>query len=242
MKYFGGCDVGSTYTKTVILDENGAIVAANTIKSKINSAQSAKAGLDQAIADAGLKEIFDLTYLIGTGYGRNKVPQADENISEISCHAMGVHVTDPSVRAIIDIGGQDVKGIAVDTDGTVKTFAMNDKCAAGTGRFFESMANAFEMSLEEFSKLSLTAENVILYFFRLMIMKQLVINKFDQLGICIGHIDGKQNRCHCTHGKKHFCKKSDCFFHPDRPFLISLIPFVSHILPLRAHPSAADRS
>ena len=103
----------------------------------------------------------DLTYLIGTGYGRNKVPQADENISEISCHAMGVHVTDPSVRAIIDIGGQDVKGIAVDTDGTVKTFAMNDKCAAGTGRFFESMANAFEMSLEEFSKLSLTAENVI---------------------------------------------------------------------------------
>ncbi len=161
MKYFGGCDVGSTYTKTVILDENGAIVAANTIKSKINSAQSAKAGLDQAIADAGLKEISDLTYLIGTGYGRNKVPQADENISEISCHAMGVHVTDPSVRAIIDIGGQDVKGIAVDTDGTVKTFAMNDKCAAGTGRFFESMANAFEMSLEEFSKLSLTAENVI---------------------------------------------------------------------------------
>ena len=126
MKYFGGCDVGSTYTKTVILDENGAIVAANTIKSKINSAQSAKAGLDQAIADAGLKEISDLTYLIGTGYGRNKVPQADENISEISCHAMGVHVTDPSVRAI-----------------------------------FESMANAFEMSLEEFSKLSLTAENVI---------------------------------------------------------------------------------
>ena len=146
MKYFGGCDVGSTYTKTVILDENGAIAAANTIKSKINSAQSAKAGLDQAIADAGLKEISDLTYLIGTGYGRNKVPQADENISEISCHAMGVHVTDPSVRAIIDIGGQDVKGIAVDTDGTVKTFAMNDKCAAGTGRFFESMANAFEMS------------------------------------------------------------------------------------------------
>ena len=72
MKYFGGCDVGSTYTKTVILDENGAIVAANTIKSKINSAQSAKAGLDQAIADAGLKEISDLTYLIGTGYGRNK--------------------------------------------------------------------------------------------------------------------------------------------------------------------------
>ncbi|MCQ2603326.1 MAG: class I SAM-dependent methyltransferase, partial [Clostridia bacterium] len=70
-------------------------------------------------------------------------------------------MTDPSVKAIIDIGGQDVKGIAVDTDGTVLDFAMNDKCAAGTGRFFESMANAFEMSLEEFSNLSLTAKNVI---------------------------------------------------------------------------------
>ena len=165
MKYFGGCDVGSTYTKTVILDENGAIVAANTIKSKINSAQSAKAGLDQAIADAGLKEISDLTYLIGTGYGRNKVPQADENISEISCHAMGLEQRkDMLYEVLLEVlreDGQDVKGIAVDTDGTVKTFAMNDKCAAGTGRFFESMANAFEMSLEEFSKLSLTAENVI---------------------------------------------------------------------------------
>lgn len=71
---------------------------------------------------------------------------------------MGVHVTNPGVKAIIDIGGQDVKGIAIDTDGTVKNFAMNDKCAAGTGRFFEAMAHAFEMSLPEFSKLSLKAK------------------------------------------------------------------------------------
>ena len=78
---------------------------------------------------AGLKDSKDPSYLIGTGYGRNKVPFADENISEISCHAMGVHVTDPSVKAIIDIGGQDVKGISIDTDGTVKNFAMNDKCS-----------------------------------------------------------------------------------------------------------------
>ena len=112
-------------------------------------------------AKAGLKDSKDLSYLIGTGYGRNKVPFADENISEISCHAMGVHVTDPSVKAIIDIGGQDVKGISIDTDGTVKNFAMNDKCAAGTGRFFEAMARSFELSLPEFSKLSLTAKNVI---------------------------------------------------------------------------------
>ena len=162
MKYFGGCDAGSTYTKCVIIDENGKILAAVTKRSRINPVLSAKDALDEAVSQVdGLNSAEELTYLIGTGYGRNKVPIADENISEISCHAMGVHVTDPSVKAIIDIGGQDVKGIAIDTDGTVLNFAMNDKCAAGTGRFFESMARAFEMSLDEFSNLSLTAKNVI---------------------------------------------------------------------------------
>ena len=130
MKYFGGCDVGSTYTKAVILDENGKMVADTTIRSKINSEQSAIAAMDEVLKKVGLQSSKDLEYLIGTGYGRNKVPFADENISEISCHAMGVHVTDPTVKAIIDIGGQDVKGISIDTDGTVKNFAMNDKCAA----------------------------------------------------------------------------------------------------------------
>ncbi|MEG2815742.1 MAG: acyl-CoA dehydratase activase [Oscillospiraceae bacterium] len=162
MKYYGGCDVGSTYTKCVIIDEKGAIVSSLTIRSKINAGESAAAALEQAVSKVpGLKSPNDLAYLIGTGYGRNKVPQAQENISEISCHAMGVHVTNPTVKAIIDIGGQDVKGIAIDTDGTVQTFAMNDKCAAGTGRFFEAMANAFELSIEDFSNLSLTAKNVI---------------------------------------------------------------------------------
>lgn len=161
MKYFGGCDVGSTYTKAVILDEAGKIVAHTTIRSKIRSQESAESAMAEVLNQAGLQSLTDLTYLIGTGYGRNKVPMAQENISEISCHAMGVHVTNPDVKAIIDIGGQDVKGIAVDTDGTVKNFAMNDKCAAGTGRFFEAMARSFEMSLPEFSELSLTAKNVI---------------------------------------------------------------------------------
>ena len=161
MKYYGGCDVGSTYTKAVILDETGKICADTTIRSKINSETSAKLAMEEVLNKVGLKSSQDLAYLIGTGYGRNKVPFADENISEISCHAMGVHVTDPSVKAIIDIGGQDVKGISIDTDGTVKNFAMNDKCAAGTGRFYEAMARSFEMSLPEFSNLSLTAKNVI---------------------------------------------------------------------------------
>jgi predicted CoA-substrate-specific enzyme activase len=162
MKYFGGCDSGSTYTKCVIIDENGKMMADVTLRSRINSVLSAQDALDQAVAKVPeLKSAQDLAYLVGTGYGRNKVPFADENISEISCHAMGVHVADPSVKAIIDIGGQDVKGIAVDKDGTVLNFAMNDKCAAGTGRFFEAMARAFEMNLDEFSNLSLKAKNII---------------------------------------------------------------------------------
>ena len=162
MRYFGGCDAGSTYTKCVILDEAGRIAASVTSRSRIHPVKSAQAALEKAVSQvADLASVRDLAYLVGTGYGRNKVPFADENISEISCHAMGVHLANPDVHAIIDIGGQEVKGIAIDTDGTVLNFAMNDKCAAGTGRFFESMANAFELSLEEFSKLSLKAKNVI---------------------------------------------------------------------------------
>lgn len=163
MKYFGGCDAGSTYTKCVILDENGKMVANTTLRSKINTVESARIALNKTIAKVdGIEKIEDLTYLVGTGYGRNKVPFAAENISEISCHAMGVHITDPSITSIIDIGGQDVKGIAIDAkDGTVKNFAMNDKCAAGTGRFFEAMARSFEMNLDDFCSLSLKAKNVI---------------------------------------------------------------------------------
>ena len=159
MRYYGGCDSGSTYTKCVIIDENGKMAANVTLRSRINSVLSAEDALKQAVDQVPeLNSPEELAYLVGTGYGRNKVPFADENISEISCHAMGVHVADPKVRAIIDIGGQDVKGISVDQDGTVLNFAMNDKCAAGTGRFFEAMARAFEMDLTEFSRLSLKAK------------------------------------------------------------------------------------
>lgn len=158
MKYYGGCDVGSTYTKAVILDENGKICADTTIRSKINSEVSAKLAMEEVLNKVGLKSSEELGYLIGTGYGRNKVPFADENISEISCHAMGVHVTDPTVKAIIDIGGQDVKGISIDTDGTVKNFAMNDKCAAGTGRFLEIMADRLGISQQQMADLARSGE------------------------------------------------------------------------------------
>ena len=160
MKYYGGCDSGSTYTKCVILDETGKMVADVTLRSRINSVLSAQAALDEAVAQVpDLKSAKDLAYLVGTGYGRNKVPFADENISEISCHAMGVHVADPSVRSIIDIGGQDAKAIRLDNKGGIKQFFMNDKCAAGTGRFIEVMARVLETTLDEMATLDEQAED-----------------------------------------------------------------------------------
>ena len=98
MKYYGGCDVGSTYTKAVILDETGKICADTTIRSKINSETSAKLAMEEVLNKVGLKSSQDLAYLIGTGYGRNKVPFADENISEISCHAMASTSPTPASR------------------------------------------------------------------------------------------------------------------------------------------------
>ena len=195
MKYFGGCDVGSTYAKCVILDENGKIIADATVRSKINPVKSAELALGEAISKVPeLSSPEDLTYLIGTGYGRN------------SCHAMGVHVTDPSVKAIIDIGGQDVKGIAIDTDGTVKNFAMNDKCAAGTGRFFEAMANAFEMSLPDFCKLSLQAKNTIPITAQCTVFAESEVislvgegKPMDEIAAGIQLADGKKSRCYRQH-------------------------------------------
>lgn len=162
MAYFCGCDVGSTYGKTVILDETGKVVASSIVRSKIDPEDTSHLSINEAIKNLeGVNSYQDFDYLVGTGYGRNKVPFADENISEISCHAMGVFVTNPKVRTIVDIGGQDMKGISVDKDGTVSSFAMNDKCAAGTGRFYENMARTFELSMEDFCKLSLKATKVV---------------------------------------------------------------------------------
>ncbi|MFZ5569755.1 MAG: acyl-CoA dehydratase activase [Thermodesulfobacteriota bacterium] len=159
--YYGGCDIGSTTGKAVILNGEG-VVASAIVPSEIDPARTADIVLRAAcrqIEDLG--DIRNLSYLIGTGYGRNEVPFAHENLSEISCHAMGVHYCDPNIRTIIDIGGQDVKGIALDETGGVTEFAMNDKCAAGTGRFLEMMSRIFRMDLEEFSRLSLTASRTI---------------------------------------------------------------------------------
>ncbi|MBA2880210.1 putative CoA-substrate-specific enzyme activase [Desulfosalsimonas propionicica] len=160
-RYAAGCDVGSTTGKAVILEEN-KIVATAIVPSELDPEETATIVLNKACQQVpALGGISDLSGLVGTGYGRNEIPFADENISEISCHALGVHFCDPSVRTIVDIGGQDVKGISLNPDGAVLDFVMNDKCAAGTGRFLEMMSRTFRMSLSEFSDISLKAQRVV---------------------------------------------------------------------------------
>lgn len=159
--YYGGCDVGSTTGKAVVLDDEG-IVATALIPSKVDPEATAREVVDRVCADvAALDDASGLAYLVGTGYGRNEVPFAQENVSEITCHGVGAHHCDAQVRTIVDIGGQDVKAIALAEDGTVREFAMNDRCAAGTGRFFEAMARVFQTDLESFSSLALSAKRVI---------------------------------------------------------------------------------
>ena len=150
-----GCDVGSTSGKAVILKGN-RIAASAIIPCEIDPEETARRVLSLAAAQIGWDngiEAFD--YLVGTGYGRNEIPFADDNFSEISCHALGSFFCDPEIKTIIDIGGQDVKGVAIDETGGVAEFVMNDKCAAGTGRFLEMMSRIFKMELEGFSDLSL---------------------------------------------------------------------------------------
>ncbi|MFO8049545.1 MAG: acyl-CoA dehydratase activase [Desulfosudaceae bacterium] len=159
-RFFAGCDVGSTTGKAVIINNDG-LVGSAIVPSQIDPRETATRVLNQACQQvSGLAGINDLDWLVGTGYGRNEVPFANENTSEISCHASGVFFCDPDIKTVIDIGGQDVKAIAINDDGRVLEFVMNDKCAAGTGRFLEMMSRIFNMDLDQFSELSLQAKKV----------------------------------------------------------------------------------
>jgi predicted CoA-substrate-specific enzyme activase len=152
-----GCDVGSLTGKALIL-EDGAILAHSIVPTTVKPERTANNALDSALAKCGLTRA-DIGYTVGTGYGRVKVPFADSNVSEITCHGKGAHFLNPDIRLIIDMGGQDCKVIKVNAKGKLVEFAMNDKCAAGTGRFLETMARALELQIEELGRLSLEARN-----------------------------------------------------------------------------------
>ena len=153
----GGCDVGSATGKAVVM-KDGEIISYVIIPSTTKPEVTARLVMDEAMEKAGLSLIEDLDYIVGTGYGRLKVPFANENISEITCHARGAYWMSPTVRTVVDIGGQDCKVMSIDDKGKVLEFVMNDRCAAGTGRFFEAMARALDCGLEGLSELSLQAK------------------------------------------------------------------------------------
>ena len=124
------------------------------IPSTTKPEETARIVMDEALKQAGLSSIDDLDYIVGTGYGRLKVPFAKVNISEITCHGRGAQWMTASVRTVVDIGGQDCKVMSLNDKGKVVEFVMNDRCAAGTGRFFEGMARALNCGLEGLSSLN----------------------------------------------------------------------------------------
>lgn len=141
-----GVDIGSTASKAVVL-RDGKPASQVAGASTTNPKRTAEAIYRQALEAAGV-EAGEVACVVGTGYGRTQVPFAHQNISEITCHGRGAHFLVPSIRTVIDIGGQDTKVILIDGAGNLLDFAMNDKCAAGTGRFLEAMARSMEISLE----------------------------------------------------------------------------------------------
>ncbi len=152
--YFAGIDSGSTSTDVVILDRDRQVVASIIMPTGAGAAVGAERALEETLKEAGLRE-EDLDEVVTTGYGRGAIQVGDKSITEITCHARGAHHLDPTVRTVIDIGGQDSKVIRLDETGAVVNFVMNDKCAAGTGRFLEMMARTMEMSLDELSRAGL---------------------------------------------------------------------------------------
>jgi predicted CoA-substrate-specific enzyme activase len=155
--HFMGVDLGSTTAKVVILDTDGAITAAEVVQmGAVSRAGMAKA-LDSALRVAGLDR-GDITATIATGYGRRMVPDVGRTFTEITCHARGVAAMCPGTRLVVDIGGQDSKAILIDDFGIAENFAMNDRCASGTGRFFEVLARAIECDLAELAELALRGE------------------------------------------------------------------------------------
>ena len=148
--YFAGIDSGSTSTDVVILNKDKEIVTGIILPTGAGAAIGAERALEEALKDANLQR-EDIDALVTTGYGRTAIQEGDKSITEITCHARGAHYLNPEVRTVVDIGGQDSKVIRLDETGAVVNFVMNDKCAAGTGRFLEMMARTMEMSLDKMS-------------------------------------------------------------------------------------------
>jgi (R)-2-hydroxyacyl-CoA dehydratese activating ATPase len=157
--YFAGVDIGSTMTKVVLLDKSSNLLSSIKGPTGPEHRQLANEVMQQALQQTSL-QIDDISYIVATGYGRFNVPFADRQITELSCHARGVSSLFPNVRTAIDIGGQDAKCMKIN-NGRLTSFVMNDKCAAGTGRFLEVTAATLGIRLEDMGDISLKATKKI---------------------------------------------------------------------------------
>jgi len=158
--YVAGIDIGSLSTEALILDMEGGIAGYAIVQTGANSTDAALSALEKAFAASGINR-GRIRRTVATGYGRVSIPFADKRVTEISCHAMGAFHLFPNTGIVIDIGGQDSKVIRVGEGGRVLDFAMNDKCAAGTGRFLEVMADKLQVGLDDMGPLSLKAEGEV---------------------------------------------------------------------------------
>jgi len=160
MALSAGVDVGSTQTKAVIINEGLEIVGRSLIDTGANVVQAAEKAYLNALNDSGRRE-EEVTYVIGTGYGRYKVTFGDTQVTEISCHGRGAVHMFPDTRTVLDMGGQDTKAIAVSETGEIVDFCMNDKCAAGTGRFLGAASMALDIPLDELGGTALKSEKPV---------------------------------------------------------------------------------
>jgi len=154
-----GCDVGSLTSKAVIM-KDGKIIESMIIKSKAKPGDSADEVMRQAVSRAGLT-MEDISYCVGTGYGRDRISFVNEALTEIACHGRGAQWLIPSARTVIDIGGQDCKAMRLDEKGNMVKFTANDKCASGTGRFLEVMARVLHVELSDLGQMSSTSKSPI---------------------------------------------------------------------------------
>src|SRR5579864_4212390 len=163
MRIAAGVDVGSTQTKAVLIGANGdgvKVLSRSLIDTGANVRKAAEKAFEQCCRAAGIAPA-DVGFVVGTGYGRYKISFGHTQMTEISCHAKGAHFLCPNTRTVIDMGGQDAKAISVGPSGEVLDFVMNDKCAAGTGRFLANAADVMGIGLEEVGPLSLRATRAI---------------------------------------------------------------------------------
>ncbi len=160
MTYTAGIDVGSTYTKAVLLDEQGEIASRAMVKTGFRLAEASRRVFDQALEGAGADEA-DVVYVISTGYGRFQVPFRSLQVTDLSAAARGGAFFFPATRTVLDVGGQTMKASRLDGNARVKSFRLNDKCAAGTGAFLEKTARYLGYATEEIGALAAVSHDPV---------------------------------------------------------------------------------